>query len=78
MKLVAFILSNNSYEGIEITVNKVPDIIDDFFISEDSKDKNILEIAKKNNYKLIYNHNLELIFLITSSIQGNSIVVKSL
>ena len=58
MKLVAFILSNNSYEGIETTVNKVPDIIDDVFISEDSKDKNILEIVKKNNYKLIYNHNV--------------------
>jgi hypothetical protein len=58
LKLVAFILSNNSYESIEYTVNKIPIIIDDFFISEDSKDKNILEIAKKNNYKLIYNQNL--------------------
>jgi hypothetical protein len=58
LKLVAFILSNNSYESIVYTVSKVPHIIDDFFISEDSKDENILEIAKKNNYKLIYNNNL--------------------
>ncbi len=57
MKLVAFILSNNSYEKIEYTVNKVPKIIDDIFISEDSKDQNILRISKKNNYKLIYNNN---------------------
>ena len=58
LKLVAFILSNNSYDSIDYTVSKVPQIIDDFFISEDSKDENILEIAKKNNYKLIYNNNL--------------------
>ena len=55
MKLVAFILSKNSHESIEYTVSKIPKIINDFFISEDSEDKNILEIAKKNNYKLIYN-----------------------
>ncbi len=47
MKLVAFILSKNSYESIEYTVNKIPEIINDFFISEDTGDKNILEIAKK-------------------------------
>lgn len=47
LKLVAFILSNNSYESIEYTVNKIPSIINDFFISEDSEDKNILKIAKK-------------------------------
>ncbi len=58
LKLVAFILSNSSYESIDYTVSKVPHIIDDFFISEDSQDENILEIAKKNNYKLIYNNNL--------------------
>ena len=56
MKLVAFILSKNSYESIEYTVNKIPEIINDFFISEDTGDKNILEIAKKKNYKLIYNY----------------------
>lgn len=59
LKLVAFILSNNSYESIEYTVNKIPSIINDFFISEDSEDKNILKIAKKNNYNLIYNNNLK-------------------
>ena len=57
LKLVAFILSNNSFESIEYTVNKIPSIIDDYFISEDSRDKNILEIAKKNNYRIIYNQN---------------------
>tara|TARA_B100001057_G_C22611675_1_gene856798 strand:+ start:168 stop:884 length:717 start_codon:yes stop_codon:yes gene_type:complete len=57
MKLVAFILSNNSYEKIEYTVSKIPNIINDFFISEDSEDQNISLIAKKNDYKLIYNHN---------------------
>lgn len=55
MKLVAFILSNNSYASIEYTVRKIPKIIDDFFISEDTNDKTIQEISKKNNYKLIYN-----------------------
>lgn len=55
MRLVAFILSKSSYESIEYTVGKIPNIINDFFISEDTQDKNILEIAKKNNYKLIYN-----------------------
>jgi len=58
VKLVAFILSNNSYEKINYSVSKIPEIIDDFFISEDSNDKNILEIVKKNNYKLIYNNNI--------------------
>ena len=58
LKLIAFILSNKSYGGIEYTVNKIPNIIDDFFISEDSKDEHILEIVKKNNYKLIYNNKL--------------------
>ena len=57
MKLVAFILSNNSFEKIEYTVSKIPKIIDDFFVSEDSKDKEIFKISKKNNYKLIYNNN---------------------
>ena len=47
MKLVAFILSNNSYEKIEYTVSKIPNIINDFFISEDSEDQNISLIAKK-------------------------------
>ena len=57
MKLVAFILSNGTYEKINYTVSKIPDVIDDFFISEDSNDQNIATIAKKKNYKLIYNHN---------------------
>ncbi len=57
MKLVAFILSKNSFEKIEYTVSKLPKIINDFFISEDSKDQNILKISNKNNYKLIYNNN---------------------
>ena len=55
MKLVAFILSNDTYEKINYTVSKIPDVIDDFFISEDSNDQNIATIAKKKNYKLIYN-----------------------
>ena len=58
MKIVAFILSNGSYEKINYTVSKIPEVINDFFISEDSNDKNILEILKKNNYKLIYNTNV--------------------
>lgn len=58
MKLVAFILSNNSHKKIQYTVSKIPKIIDDFFISEDSKDQNILKISKKNGYKLVYNNNL--------------------
>ena len=57
MKLVAFILSNDTYEKINYTVSKIPDVIDDFFISEDSNDQNIATIAKKKNYKLIYNYN---------------------
>ena len=52
------ILSNGSYEKINYTVSKIPEVINDFFISEDSNDKNILEIVKKNNYKLIYNTNV--------------------
>ena len=39
-------------------MSKIPEVINDFFISEDSNDKNILEILKKNNYKLIYNTNV--------------------
>ena len=58
MKIVAFILSNGSYEKINNTVSQIPEVINDFFISEDSNDKNILEIVKKNNYKLIYNTNV--------------------
>lgn len=57
MKLVAFILSKHSHEKITYSVSKIPNIIDDFFISEDSRDQKILQIAKKNNYKLIYNRN---------------------
>jgi len=41
LKLVAFILSNNSHASIEYTVRKIPKIIDDFFISEDTNDKTI-------------------------------------
>tara|TARA_A100001015_G_scaffold319931_1_gene444559 strand:+ start:864 stop:1601 length:738 start_codon:yes stop_codon:yes gene_type:complete len=58
LKLVAFILSNNSHASIEYTVSKLPNIINDFFISEDSKDKNILNIANRKNYRLIYNQNI--------------------
>jgi hypothetical protein len=58
LKLVAFILSNNSYKSIEYTISKIPNIIDDYFISEDSEDKHIQQIALDNNYKLIYNRNL--------------------
>ena len=58
MKLVAFILSNNSHENIKYSVSRIPKIIDNFFISEDTNDKNIFKIAKENNYSLIYNNRI--------------------
>ena len=71
MKLVAFILSNNSYESIEYTVNKIPIIIDDFFISEDSKDKNILESAYDDSQGTTAKFNLNVLSRINDELDAD-------
>ena len=55
IKIIGFIITKDNADLVEAAFNKIPDCINDFFVSDDNSTDNIKSVCLRNNVKLYRN-----------------------